>query len=98
VVLAAAIEAILGLAQFFSVAENVVITGTYTVRNHFAGLMELALPFPARYTLAAFGQSPARGYIDQATVIRVAAGAALTVLLAVGALFSLSRGAEMQNR
>jgi O-antigen ligase len=92
VVLAAAIEAILGLTQLFSGAENVVVTGTYTIRNHFAALLELALPFPAMYTLAALSQSPARSYIDQATVLRVAAGAALTTLLAGGALFSLSRG------
>lgn len=92
VLLAAALEAILGFLQLFSGSHNTVVHGTYAIRNHFAALLELALPLAAMYTLAALRQAPPRGYMDAAAGGRLAGGAALTALFATAILSSLSRG------
>ena len=91
VVLAAAIEAALGVAQFFS-GGDVVAHGTFDIRNHFAGLLEMALPFPALYMVQAIGKAPPRGYTDASSTVRICVGGALTALLLCGVLCSLSRG------
>jgi O-antigen ligase len=89
VVFVAAIEAILGLIQMVS---GVKVSGTYSVRNHFSGLLEMALPFPLMYAISALREALPRGYAEASSVSRIAAGTALAVLLVAGSLFSLSRG------
>jgi O-antigen ligase len=92
VVVAAALEAILGLTQLFSGNGRTQVSGTYALRNHFAGLLEMALPFPAMYGVANLRQSTARGYAAAASAGGFAVAAGLFALILAGALLSLSRG------
>lgn len=91
IVLAAAIEAVLGLLQL-SAGSAQTVQGTYAIKNHFSGLLEMALPFPAVYAFSEFRQAPPWGYIDAPVAGRIAASVSLTILLAAGILISLSRG------
>lgn len=78
----AALEAALGLAQFYAGADAGA-HGTFVNRDHFAGLLEMALPFAALYGLALVRQG-------RMTVAGVAAMAAAALILA-GVVHSLSR-------
>jgi O-antigen ligase len=68
------------------------VQGTYAVKNHFAGLLEMALPFPAVYVFSVFHRAPPRGYMDTPVVGRMVLGGGLAALLATGIMISLSRG------
>jgi O-antigen ligase len=91
VVVAAAIEAAMGLAQFLAGGDAPVARGTYVVRNHLAGLLEMALPVVAMYGVAHFRSARHRsgGARDW---LRAAGGFAVAGLLGAGALATLSRG------
>ena len=91
VVLAAAVETLLGFMQLFKGVDSAALRGTYPIRNHLSGLLEMALPFPAMYTFSVPRQASPGG-IGAAGMLREGAGAALTVLLATGIMFTLSRG------
>lgn len=92
VVLAAGIEAVLGLLQF-SGSGDAPAHGTYLIRNHFAGLLAMALPFPVMYTVQAIREAPARRvHLDAGLMVRICLGGAIAALLLCGALCSLSRG------
>jgi O-antigen ligase len=90
-VVAAAVEAAMGLAQFFS-GGDAPARGTYAIRNHLAGLLEMVLPFAVAYTVAALTPGLVRERGGNTTIPRVFAGSAVTVLLLAGALCTLSRG------
>jgi O-antigen ligase len=91
VVLIGVLEAVLGLAQVSGGAAGTLARGTYPNRNHFAGLLEMALPL----TLAWAAAVMARGQTRFASPGRPAAaacvllGCAAAMLAAV--LYSLSR-------
>jgi O-antigen ligase len=91
VVVAAAAEAVLGLVQFSS-GNNIVASGTYVIRNHFAGLLDMALPFAVLYALHTFRNVSIRERTGAAAALRLCAGLGSTALLLVGTLCSLSRG------
>jgi O-antigen ligase len=80
VVVAGALEAAFGLIQNVSAA---VVQGTYLDRNHFAGLLEMALPLAIGYAIVCFkgdrGRAPSnggilRGYLLIATAVLILAG------------------------
>ena len=75
----AGVEAVWGIVQHASTAEGV--SGSYGNRDHFVGLLEMALPFAALYAMAT-----ARGSVAKAVVALCIAGAILT-----GILFSFSK-------
>ena len=54
VVAIAALEAALGVAQYFGGVDFGLGRGTYANHNHFAGFLEMALPFAAMYPVAVF--------------------------------------------
>jgi len=86
------LEAILGLVQFYTgAAGGTGAHGTFANRDHFAGLLEMALPFGAMYGLAVLrrGRTRFRSPLGPALVASGAFAAAALIL--VGAVHSLSR-------
>jgi len=90
-VFASILEAILGIAQFYSGAAGSGAHGTYASRDHFAGLVEMALPFPVMYGLAALRRARTRFHTHlRPALVACAAFAAAGVLL-LASVVSLSR-------
>lgn len=77
-----------GLAQSFGGDLEGFAHGTYPVRNHFAGLLEMALPFAVAYAAAALGR---RRQFSTAAAIKACAGFAVAGLVFSGIVYSLSR-------
>jgi len=91
VVVAAGAEAVLGTVQFSS-GSNIVASGTYIVRNHFAGLLNMALPFAFLYAIHTFRNISVRERTGMGAALRLCAGLGSAALLLAGILCSLSRG------
>lgn len=89
VVLAAVLEAIFGLMQY---SGGAAVVGTYTIRNHLAGLLEMALPLAAMYSIAIFRDVSRRDAEGASAMVRAVAGSMVTGLLLAGAVLTLSRG------
>ncbi len=88
-------QAIIGLVQASAGTGNIA-TGTYVIRNHYAGLLEMILPFSAVPALAAFASSESMGDRPKGAdgigkILLVCVGLALTALLFAAILSSLSR-------
>jgi O-antigen ligase len=82
-VVVSALEAALGLVQFYTGATGGTgAHGTFSNRDHFAGLLEMALPFSAMYGLAVLRRGR--------TLVASGAFAAAALILA-GSVHSLSR-------
>lgn len=81
----AALEAALGLAQFFSNWPDGVARGTYINRNHYAGFLEIGLLMAVGLGMAS-GSRPGRGLTIRRAVA-IVAGA----LILAGLIHSLSR-------
>lgn len=89
----AAAEAALGLIQYGLGDGSAIATGTYANRNHFAGLMEMSLPFVvvlAVWTLRHGGDDDARDTPAGPAVLACLL-LGLAVLMLAATLFSLSR-------
>lgn len=90
---AGTLEAALGLTQFYSGAlSGSGAHGTYASYDHFAGLLEMTLPFPFLFAIATLrGESSRRGDLSirtaALTIFCFAAGA----VILLGAIHSLSR-------
>jgi O-antigen ligase len=86
IMLIAAAEATLGLLEYNATA-SVFANGTYANQNHFAGLLELSLPFAVMYPVAALTDARRR--------TRTAVLASLSILFATlilaGVILSVSR-------
>ncbi len=94
-VILAAGEAVLGLVQ---VSQNrdpeVVAAGTYLIRNHYAGFLEMILPFAALQPLAILSRSRAQGRggtTPLSPVLQACMGFGCAALILLGILSSLSR-------
>jgi O-antigen ligase len=87
-VLVAVLEGVLGLVQAMGGREA---AGTYVNRDHYAGLMEMALPFAVAYPVARWKATDTRREfpVRLAVVMCVGWGAAAVILM--GVLASLSR-------
>jgi O-antigen ligase len=85
IVLVAGVEAVWGILQY---SPDTVARGSYLNRNHFAGLLEMALPFAAVYPIAVqrTGRRPLSG---QSLFVSISVG--LAVLMLLGIILSLSR-------
>ena len=91
--LLAASEAILGFAQHSLGSVSEPIRGTYANRNHFAGLMELTLPFAIAWPLA-WLRRPWRHREETMSItdaVRTAACWILAAVCLVAVIFSQSR-------
>ena len=94
VALAAVAEAALSLLQFTGPGENQV-RGTYVMRNHLAGLLELAFPLVLVYAVARFRAAKNRGRDSGTELIKATVGFAAAALILSSALITLSRGGLM---
>ena len=87
----AALEAGLGLWQYFGKTGEQVRWGTYANRDHYAGFLEMSLPFAAVYPVAVLRQAHSRWHSSIAPALAVSAVWALAVLIFAGIILSLSR-------
>jgi hypothetical protein len=88
IVIIAGAEAVFGVLQYDSSTAASVAHGTYVNRNHFAGLLELSLPFAVAYpvaTMMARRQRPFR------LAVLASMSVALAALILLGIILSLSR-------
>ena len=90
-VVIASLEAILGLFQFYLTSGQIPAHGTYVNRNHFAGLLEMTLPFAFMYSVAALRRNRSRWSSPLRPALLACAGLTVSALLLLGTLHSLSR-------
>jgi hypothetical protein len=83
-------QAVLGMAQYWSAGDSVA-RGNYANRNHFAGLLELTLPFAVAYPLALFRGGHRRTGIPAPDALKISVSWAIAAALLAGIMFSLSR-------
>jgi len=87
----AGLEAALGLAQSGLGEGADVAQGNYINRNHFAGLLEMVLPFAVMYALVVFRRGMAHRRFSALTAVKTCVLLALATLIFLGIVFSLSR-------
>jgi O-antigen ligase len=90
-VIIGALEAALGLVQYFSAWPDGIARGTYVNRNHFAGLLEMALPFAVLYAVAVLERSRSRWHSPLGPVLKAGPFLALAGLILAGIIYSFSR-------
>ncbi|MGA2326204.1 MAG: O-antigen ligase family protein [Bryobacteraceae bacterium] len=90
-VIIASLEAILGLFQFYLTGGQIPAHGTYVNRNHFAGLLEMTLPFALMYSVAVLRRHRSRWSSPLRPALLACAGFSVAALLLLGTLHSLSR-------
>jgi putative inorganic carbon (HCO3(-)) transporter len=86
-----AVEAGLGLWQYFGGTGEQVRWGTYANHNHYAGFLEMALPFAVIYPVAVLRRAHSRGHASVAPALVVSGLWALAALMFAGIILSLSR-------
>jgi O-antigen ligase len=87
-VIAAVLEASAGIAQSFY---GQVAAGTYVNRDHYAGLLEMALPFALAYPLARWRATDTRRVFPIRLGAVMCAGWGASAVMLAGSLASLSR-------
>jgi O-antigen ligase len=87
----AAIEAALGLWQYLGAANKQVRWGTYVNHNHYAGFLEMALPFAVICPVALLGRATSRWHSSVAPALAASGVWSLAVLIFSGIVFSFSR-------
>jgi len=87
-VLVAALEGVLGLAQTMGGRDA---TGTYVNHDHYAGLLEMALPFAAAYPVARWRAVDTRREFPMRLAAAMCAGWGAAAAILMGVLASLSR-------
>jgi len=86
-----ALEAGLGLCQYFGGTEEQVRWGTYVNHNHYAGFLEMALPFAVVYPVALLRRARSRGHSPLAPALAACGVWALAGLMFAGIVHSFSR-------
>ncbi|MEQ1911401.1 MAG: O-antigen ligase family protein, partial [Vicinamibacterales bacterium] len=89
IVLVGAAEAAWALATSGGAMQ--LLSGSYPNRNHFAGLLEMTLPFALMYGVSVLYRSGRRGVLAMTDVANAAVPFSLTVLMLVALLFSSSK-------
>ena len=87
----AALEAALGLVQFYSKGSEGLARGTYVNRNHYAGLLEMSLPFALMYPVAVLRRNRSPDHSPVRPALIACAVLALAALILLGIIHSLSR-------
>ena len=87
-VAAAGLEAVLGMLQAVGGRE---VSGTYMNRDHYAGLLEMALPFAVAYPLARWQAADTRRVFPMRLAAAMCAGWGAAAAMVAGSLASLSR-------
>jgi O-antigen ligase len=86
-----ALEAGLGLCQYFGGTGEQVRWGTYANHNHYAGFLEMALPFAVVYPVVLLRRSRSRGHSPLAPALGACGVWALAGLMFAGIIYSFSR-------
>ena len=87
----AALEAGLGLWQYIGGTGEQVRWGTYANHNHYAGFLEMALPFAIMHPVAVLRRARSRWHSSVAPAIAASGMCALPLLIFAGIILSLSR-------
>lgn len=87
----AALEAGLGLWQYFGGPGEQDRWGTYANHNHYAGFLEMALPFAVMYPVAVLRRAHSKWYSSVAPALAALGMWALAVMMFVGIILSFSR-------
>jgi putative inorganic carbon (HCO3(-)) transporter len=86
-----ALEAGLGLLQYFGATGEQARWGTYANHNHYAGFLEMALPFAVMYPVAVLRPAQSRWHSSVAPALAASIVWALAVLIFTGIILSFSR-------
>jgi O-antigen ligase len=86
-----ALEAALGLCQNFGGGVDQVRWGTYVNHNHYAGFLEMALPFAVVYPVALWRRTRSRGHLTMAPALAACGVWALAGLIFAAIVNSYSR-------
>ncbi len=84
-------EAALGWMHYISVAGATPASGTFVNRNHFAGMLEMSLPFAVMYAAAAVAGGRRRDFLTVPAALRASLGLGLATVILMGIVFSFSR-------
>jgi O-antigen ligase len=87
---AGAVQSVSGLSQAFD-GPDAFARGSFGVRSHFAGFLDMAFPLAIGYPAAVLARAREQGGFPFAVTLRVAAGASLALLILAASLNSLSR-------
>ena len=87
----AALEAGLGVWQYFGGTGEQLRWGTYANHNHYSGFLEMALPFAVMYPVAVLHRTDSRWHSSVAPALAASGVWALAVLMFVGIILSFSR-------
>jgi len=87
----ATFEAVYGLNQSWSGAVDGPVRGSYANRNHFAGLLELVLPFAAAYPLPLLQRRERGADIPLPAVLKTCLSWTVAATLLFAIMYSLSR-------
>jgi O-antigen ligase len=87
----AALESGLGLWQYFGGTGEQAQYGTYANHDHYAGFLEMALPFAAMYPVALLRSARSRWHSSAARALAASGVWALALLMFSGIILSLSR-------
>jgi O-antigen ligase len=91
IVAIATLEAVLGLCQNFGGGVDQVRWGTYVNHNHYAGFLEMALPFAVMYPVAIWRRTRPRGHLTMAPALGACGVWALAGLIFAAIVNSYSR-------
>jgi O-antigen ligase len=87
----AALLAVLGIAQYYLGAEEIGASGTYANRNHFAGLLELCLPFPVCLAISHWRKQPDKYHTALGPALKACGFVSIAAIILLGIVLSLSR-------
>ena len=85
------LEAGLGMLQVAKRWPGGMAQGTYVDRDHFAGLLEMVLPFAVMYAIAIQRRADRRERSPAGAAFAASAAGGITALMLVGIIYSLSR-------
>jgi O-antigen ligase len=87
----AALMAILGTVQYYSGASETGASGTYMNRNHYAGLLEMCLPFPICLAISHWRKQPDKYHTALAPALKACGFLLIAAVILLGIIHSLSR-------
>jgi O-antigen ligase len=91
VLIVAASEAVLGIYQAYAENGEGFATGTYANRDHYAGLLEIALPFAVMHAIAILHRGRNRHESPAGPAVKACGALSVATVILVAAVLSLSR-------
>lgn len=87
----AVLAALLGTVQYYSGASQTGASGTYVNRNHFAGFLEMCLPFPICLAISHWRKQPDKYHTAIGPAVKACGFVLLAAVILLGIIHSLSR-------